>query len=106
MTVRKRTAVGIACVCLFAGSTRIVNAQAVTNSFHELTGKLKPGQKISIRDDAGRRINGKVTEVSASSIRIMSGGVQQTLTQETMCWKSRRHAGALAGERRSGWRRD
>ena len=83
MTVpHKRTAVGIACVCLLAGSTRIVNAQTVANSFDELANKLKPGQTISIRDDEGRRIDGNLTEVSASSIRIMSGGVQQTLTQD------------------------
>jgi hypothetical protein len=68
--------------CLFAGSARIVNAPVVANSFDELTGKLKPGQTISIRDDAGRRIDGKLTEVSASPIRVLSGGVQQTLTQE------------------------
>jgi hypothetical protein len=45
-------------------------------------GKLKRGQTISITDDAGRRIDGRLTEVSASSIRVLSRGVQQTLTQD------------------------
>jgi hypothetical protein len=54
----------------------------MANSFDELTGKLKRGQTISITDDAGRRIDGRLTEVSASSIRVLSRGVQQTLTQD------------------------
>jgi hypothetical protein len=37
MPIDKTTAVGIACVCLLAGSARIVNAQTMANSFDELT---------------------------------------------------------------------
>src|SRR5438132_4978980 len=81
MTRHKRIAVGIACFCLFSGYQRIASAQSVASSFGELDGKLKAGMTVYVTDNAGGKIKGKVTDLSASSLELSAKGNRQSFPE-------------------------
>jgi hypothetical protein len=70
MTTFKRcTWSALAWVALAPGTA---GAQTVANSFEELQRMLKPGQMVVIADDAGVETKGKVLDISASSLTILT----------------------------------
>jgi len=59
----------VAAVALFPTS---VGAQTVAQSFDELQGMLKVGQIVFVTDETGRLIQGKVGDLSASSVTMLA----------------------------------
>ena len=79
MTRQKVTALTIACCCFVGGFSHIAGAQTIAGSFSELSGRLKPGKPVSVTDDAGRTIKGKLTDLSATSLTVRFDGKEETL---------------------------
>jgi hypothetical protein len=46
-----------------------------------LSGRLKPGKAVSVTDDAGRTIKGKLTDLSATSLKVRVDGQEETLPE-------------------------
>ena len=56
-------------------------AQAVVESFSALPEVIHKGNVVFVQDEKGERTKGKITDLSATSLRIMTGGVSgRTLT--------------------------
>jgi hypothetical protein len=109
MTRHKVTALTIACCCLLGGFSSAAGAQTTADSFAELGGTLKRGKTVSITDDTGRSVTGKLTDLSATSLKVLVDGKEETLPEARVREVTeRRHmtgsfarvgllAGALAG---------
>ena len=66
---------------LIAGGTRPALAQQTAATFAELSKVVRPGHVIFVQDEKGERTKGKITDLSDSSLRIITGGVSgRTLT--------------------------
>ena len=74
MTLQKVTALTIACWCFIGGFSSVVGAQTIAGSFGELSGRLKLGKVVSVTDDGGRTIKGKLTDLSATSLKVQVDG--------------------------------
>jgi hypothetical protein len=48
-------------------------AQSTVDSFAQLSTVIKRGQVVFVEDDTGRRVKGRLTELSDSSLRLMTG---------------------------------
>ena len=56
-------------------------AQAVVESFSALPEVIHKGNVVFVQDEKGERTKGKITDLSATSVRIVTGGVSgRTLT--------------------------
>src|SRR4051812_18781460 len=64
MTLHRGMALAMVCVCFVAGAARVAGAQTVAGTFADIGKTLKVGKKVSVTDDAGRKLEGKLTELS------------------------------------------
>lgn len=101
MGVHGRVVVGIICLALVAGSAGSARAQDVASSFGELSGKVKVAKTVSVTDDAGRKVKGKLVELSPTSLTLLDGQDRQTFEAGKVLELSAVHRetgkGALAG---------
>src|SRR4051812_12331459 len=81
MTRHKVTALTIACCCLLGGFSSAAGAQTTADSFAALGGTLKRGKTVSITDDTGRSVTGKLTDLSATSLKVLVDGKEETLQE-------------------------
>jgi hypothetical protein len=58
-----------------AACARPVIAQTTVDSFAELSRLVKQGTVVFVQDEKGERTKGKITELSDTSLQIMTGGV-------------------------------
>lgn len=49
-------------------------AQLVARSFGELQGLVRPGETVVVTDENGRELKGKLGEISASSLALLTIG--------------------------------
>jgi hypothetical protein len=82
MTLRQRILTTTACLSLLAGFSGLANAQDVTDSFSELGSRVKLGSTVIINDAEGRRVKGKLTNLSASSVSLRAAGHEQTFSAD------------------------
>jgi hypothetical protein len=99
MTLQKVTALTIACWWFIGGFSSVVGAQTIAGSFGELSGRLKPGKAVSVTDDAGRTIKGKLMDLSATSLKVLVDGQEETLPESRVreISERRRMTGSFAG---------
>ena len=72
---------GMLVLALVAVCGRPAVAQTTIDSFAELSQVLKKGNTVFVQDEKGERTKGKITELSDTSLRIMTGGISgRTLT--------------------------
>jgi hypothetical protein len=81
MKLQKGLALAIAVCSFIGGFSNLAGAQTPAVSFGELGGSLKPGRTISVLDDAGRTVTGKLRDLSATSLRVRVDGHEETLPQ-------------------------
>lgn len=95
----KRIAITLVCCCLIAGFPSRGGAQTVASSFVELAGTLKPGKTVYVTDGAGRKVKGKMTVLSASSLEVLIDGKEETFAEDRVrqIAERRRQTGAFAG---------
>jgi hypothetical protein len=74
MTLSRGIVVGIGCLGLLAASAGSARAQEVGTSFGDLQKKLKPGATVSVTDSEGKKVKGKLVELSPSSFTLLTGG--------------------------------
>src|SRR2546428_313439 len=55
--------------------------RAPANSLDRLSGLLKSGDRVSVTDTKGHRLNGTVTDVSASSLGLRVAGIQHSYSE-------------------------
>ena len=68
-------------VLLVLGCAHAAIAQAPVDSFAELPQVVQKGNTVFVQDDNGERTKGKISELSATSIQLMTGGFRnRTLT--------------------------
>src|SRR5687768_15206268 len=84
MQLRKRIAVALGCYCLIAGFSSMAGAQTAASSFGELTAKLKLGKTVHVTDEAGRKVKGKITDLSLSSLDVLVDGKKETFAENTV----------------------
>jgi hypothetical protein len=63
-------AVGVVAAC-----ARPAMAQSAVGTFAELSQIVEKGAVVFVQDEKGERTKGKITELSDTSLQIMSGGV-------------------------------
>jgi hypothetical protein len=74
MRFQKAMALTVMC-CFFAGGfARPARAQSAASSFTEIGSAVKRGHRVSVTDDAGERIQGKLTSLSPSAIELLIDG--------------------------------
>jgi hypothetical protein len=98
MQLRKKIAVTLGCYCLVAGFPSIAGAQTAANSFGELAAKLKPGKTVHVTDEAGRKVKGKITALSLSSLDVLVDGKDETFAENRVreITEQRRYTGSGA----------
>ena len=66
--------------------------------FAELEGKLKPGKTVYVTDGAGRKVKGKMTDLSASSLEVLIDGNNETYAEDRVrqLAERRRYTGEFA----------
>ena len=74
MVVRIALICGLMTLACAASSS----AQTVVDSFSRLPEVLKPGTTVIVTDEKGEQTNGKVSELSPASLRLLTGQVQRT----------------------------
>ena len=72
------TMAGAACVLLCAGGTR-VDAQSVASSFEQLAVLVKPGDKITVVDTAGREASGRIGSLSRDILTLTTPAGRRAL---------------------------
>lgn len=77
----QKIAITLGCCCLIAGFPSVAGAQTVTGSFADLAGKLKPGKTVYVTDGAGRKVKGKMTDLSVSSLQVLIDGNEETFVE-------------------------
>ena len=77
----KSLACAIGCCFLIAGFPRTAGAQTSAASFGELGGALLSGKTVYVTDDAGRRIMGKVTDLSGGSLKLLVDGKEASVPE-------------------------
>lgn len=94
----QRIAISLGCCCLIAGFPSVAGAQTVASSFAELAGKLKPGKTVYVTDGAGRKVKGKMTDLSASSLEVLIDGKDETFAEDGVrqLAERRRYTGEFA----------
>lgn len=98
MQLRKRIAVTLGCYCLVVGFPSMAGAQTAANSFGELAAKLKLGKTVHVTDEAGRKVKGKITDLSLSSLAVLVDGKEETFAENRVreITERRRYTGAGA----------
>jgi hypothetical protein len=96
--LRTRIAVTLGCYCLVAAFPGTAGAQTAASSFGELAAKLKPGKTVHVTDEAGRKVKGKMTDLSPSSLDLLVDGKKETFAENSVreITQQRRSAGAGA----------
>lgn len=74
---------GIGLFGLLAASAGTAQAQAAATSFGELTGKLKTNATVSVTDDSGRKVQGKLVDLTPSTVTILEKGAAGTFERRT-----------------------
>ena len=93
----KHLTIGMVCLLLFAGGTS-VDAQELASSFEQLAVLVKPGDKITVVDVAGRETQGRIGKLSPDAlILITSTGSQQLNEVEVTAITQRRDDSLLNG---------
>jgi hypothetical protein len=69
---------GAVCLVLCAGGTR-VEAQDVASSFEQLRVLIKPGDKITVVDVAGREADGRIEKLSRDTLTLTSAAGRREL---------------------------
>ncbi|RPH59484.1 MAG: hypothetical protein EHM89_10605 [Acidobacteria bacterium] len=68
-------------VLLFTMAAPTVEAQTLAGSFEQLQVLVKPGDTISVTDNTGREVTGKVASLSPSSLALLVEGVRRDLPE-------------------------
>jgi hypothetical protein len=82
MTLRQRVLAATACLSLLAGFSGLASAQDMTDSFSEIGSRVKLGSTVIINDAEGRRVKGKLMNLSASSVSLRAAGHEQTFSAD------------------------
>jgi hypothetical protein len=67
----RRCVFGTMSMLLFVGVPFVANAQVVATSFQELQGLVKPGDTIEVTNAAGRKVKGRLGELTPSSLELL-----------------------------------
>src|SRR5688572_24816054 len=96
--LRKRIALTLGCYCLVAGLPGLAAAQTAASSFGELAANLKLGKTVHVTDEAGRKVKGKMTDLSPSSLDVLVDGKKETFAESSVreISERRRYTGAGA----------
>lgn len=73
LLLRPLFCVVIVAMCLAAGPS-LASAQGIANSLHELRLLVRPGETVTIVDDSGAVVRGRITTLSPSQIVLDTGG--------------------------------
>lgn len=94
----EKIAITFGCCCLIAGFPSVAGAQTVATSFAELAGTLKPGKTVYVTDGAGRKVKGKMADLSVSSLEVLIDGKEETFAEDKVrqIAERRRHTGEFA----------
>ena len=80
MTRRQITIIATAGCCII-GLSNLAAAQTSAGAFSDLSGSLKRGRTVSVTDDAGRKVEGRLIDVSTTSLKLRVDGKEETLPQ-------------------------
>ena len=70
-----------AALCLlFVAGARAAGAQHVATSFEQLAVLVNRGDHVTVADDAGREIHGKIADLSPSALTLVVDGICARLT--------------------------
>lgn len=97
MLARSARPILAACAILVAVSTN-ARAQDLAHTFDQLRVLLKPGDTVTVTDDAGHETTGKIADLSASSLALVaSGGRRALIPAEVTMIRQRRHGSLATG---------
>lgn len=73
-------------------------AQTAASSFGELAAHLKPGKTVHVTDETGRKVKGKMTALSLSSLEVLVDGKKEIFAESRVreITERRRYTGAGA----------
>jgi hypothetical protein len=73
-------------------------AQTAASTFGELATKVKLGKTVQVTDEAGRKVKGKITDLSLSSLDVLVDGKKETFAESRVreISEQRRYTGAGA----------
>jgi hypothetical protein len=78
-------------------------AQEVAGSFDQLRVLVKPGDRITVTDDAGRQTTGRLAELSASSLALVVGDERRDLQATDISTILQRRPDSLANGTKWGF---
>lgn len=97
-----RTLALIAIMSTAAAAVAHAQPRSPARSLDELTGRLKIGAKITVTDENGQEINGKITVLSASGLALLVDGSERQFKEDQVALVQQRRRdpewnGALIG---------
>lgn len=90
-------------LALLHASRVTVDAQEIAGSFDQLRVLVKPGDKITVTDDAGREVTGSIAELSPSSLALVAGGQRRSLQATDINTIRQRRSDSLANGAKWGF---
>ena len=92
---------GMMCAALIGGSAGNAGAQSAASSLGELTQRNVTGRTVYVTDDSGRKVKGKLVDLSPTSLTLLNGRDRETFEEAKVVQLTelRRETGkrALAG---------
>lgn len=92
----------IVLVLVHAGGS-VGYAQEVAGSFDQLRVLVKPGDKVTVTDDAGRETTGRIAELSSSSLALIADGERRDLQATQVNTIRQRRSDSLANGAKWGF---
>jgi hypothetical protein len=90
-------------VVLFHACIATADAQEVAGSFDQLRVLVKPGDTITVTDDAGRETTGRIGELSSSSLALLVGDQRRDLQASDINTIRQRRSDPLANGAKWGF---
>ena len=87
----RRLAVGV----LLAGVGTSVEAQEVATSIDQLGSLVKPGENVTVTDNSGRQLTGRIATLSASSLALLVDGNERAIAETDVATIYQHHRDSL-----------
>jgi hypothetical protein len=86
-----------ALLCVFlAAITQTAAAQGVAGSFEQLQVLVKPGDTVTVTDAAGKQTNGKIAELTGSTLALLAGDTRLELRERDVVTIKQLYTDSLA----------
>ena len=102
MTITHTTRRSVLTLLAILAMAPMARAQEIAGTFDQLRVLIKPGDTITITDDAGVQTKGRLTELSPVSLALLVDGNQRVLSAESISTIHHRRSDPLANGARWG----